>query len=134
MRGDQPVVSAASLIVSASIRTTNPNTAVSRFLPGREPPGRALTRLGARPARLELLLELRDLRAALGRLGVIPGLGEEATALGGRRELGDLVQEWHPLVLPVNRAGSPRRRQSRPRPSAPSAASRRSPSSSTASA
>ena len=31
MRGDQPVVSAASLIVRASIRATNPNTVVSRF-------------------------------------------------------------------------------------------------------
>src|SRR5829696_6696167 len=36
MRGDQPVVSAASLIVRASIRVTNPNTVVSRLAPVRQ--------------------------------------------------------------------------------------------------
>src|SRR5829696_4306658 len=95
MRGDQPVVSAASLIVSASIRAQT-LTQVCQGSAGRSPS--AWSR--ARPPRLHPLLELGDLPAPLGRLRVAPGLVEQATALRRGGELGDAIQDWHGLVLP----------------------------------
>src|SRR3954466_14990347 len=74
-------------------------------------------------------LDLLDLRAALWRLRVGHGHGEQSPALGRAGEPCDAIHDWHALVLPrpgirtrAPRAGSPRRPRSAPRPSAPSGA------------
>ena len=72
-------------------------------MPAARRPRDRLARLRARSPRLELPLDLRDLRAALRRLRVGLGLGEEAAPLRGRGELGELVHEWHSGSYPSSR-------------------------------
>src|SRR3954468_24065336 len=99
MRDDQPVVSAASWIVSASIydgRLANLDNVVSRFG----------ARLPRRPLALrEALARRRDLPLALLRARVGDGLLRRAPALGRARERGGLRDQssvGHYGVTPPN--------------------------------
>src|ERR1044071_4548316 len=88
MRGDHPVVDAASRIVNASMvgrSLANPDTLVSRF---------------AAPAPLELLTRGRDAALAFGTLRVVDRLLGEPAGLRRTGELRERLHERHAEGIP----------------------------------
>src|SRR5215203_3240272 len=100
MRGDHPVVSAASLIVRPSIG----GQTLTQLCQGSPGAGASAGFRGAAALR-ELLAGLLDPCLALRALGVGHGLAGELLALGGGGEAGEFREKWHARVLPR----SPRR-------------------------
>src|SRR5215218_4423498 len=96
MRGDQPVVLAASWIVRASISRQGSKTLTRSCQGWRRAGPRAggSARPGLGAARRELP-SLGDLALALGAACVVHRLLGQHAALSGAGETSDGVQEWH---------------------------------------
>src|SRR5215210_1921901 len=95
MRGDQPVVSAASLIVRPSIG----GQTLTQVCQGSAGDGASARFRGAAALR-DLLAGPLDPSLALRALGIGHGPVGQAAALGGGGEASEFREKWHVRVLP----------------------------------